>query len=322
MIKFANWLNYFLTWFVIVNSFCINGLDIKRSTTCVQLIYTTIVDYYYYCYYYTRCCWTKNTCKLVLEDKFTSTCPCPRTPGHCPWITKYSKIVREFSFCIQSVMYDHMKSIKLVTASLPPCMRIRQIMSYLPMSDAIYWLKANRKLGVINRTITNKSRYILLNLYKSIVRPHLEYCTAAWSPHYIKDKDLLERIQTRFTRMIPELRIKLVDIGRKTGTCWSDRGVQYDAWFIGCKIWIIFLSWTTINVQEVTPLTRANWPRNGSEQIYVNISLLKELLLTCGTVLMNKLLVLAVSTVLNAIFNDSGVTMKMGLSWYTCVRWP
>ena len=34
----------------------------------------------------------------------------------------------------------------------------------------------------------------------------LEYCISAWSPHYVKDKELLERIQHRFTRMIPELR--------------------------------------------------------------------------------------------------------------------
>ena len=39
----------------------------------------------------------------------------------------------------------------------------------------------------------------------------------------------------------------------------------------------------------------------------VNTSLLKELLM-CGTVLMNKLLVLAVSSVSKAIFSDSGVT--------------
>jgi len=46
---------------------------------------------------------------------------------------------------------------------------------------------------------------IMLRLYKSLVRPHLEYCTAAWSPHYCKDKELIERVQRRFTRMIPDL---------------------------------------------------------------------------------------------------------------------
>ena len=49
-------------------------------------------------------------------------------------------------------------------------------------------------------------RKILVKLYKSLVRPHLEYCTAACSPHYSKDKDLLERIQHRFTRMVPRLK--------------------------------------------------------------------------------------------------------------------
>jgi len=65
---------------------------------------------------------------------------------------------------------------------------------------------ANRILGDINRSIVYKSRNILLNLYKLLVRPHLEYCTVAWSPHYVKDKEQLERVQRRFTRMIPELK--------------------------------------------------------------------------------------------------------------------
>jgi len=47
---------------------------------------------------------------------------------------------------------------------------------------------------------------IMLRLYKSLIRPHLEYCTAAWSPHYCKDKELIERVQKRFTRMIPDLK--------------------------------------------------------------------------------------------------------------------
>ena len=61
-------------------------------------------------------------------------------------------------------------------------------------------------LGMINRTILYKSPSVMLNLYKTLVRPHLEYCVSAWSPQYKKDKELLERIQHRFTRMIGELR--------------------------------------------------------------------------------------------------------------------
>ena len=66
--------------------------------------------------------------------------------------------------------------------------------------------KANRVLGMIRRTISNKDERIMVSLYKSLVRPHLEYCVSAWSPHYNKDKDLLERIQHRFTRMVIGLR--------------------------------------------------------------------------------------------------------------------
>jgi len=63
--------------------------------------------------------------------------------------------------------------------------------------------KANRMLGLLKRMTDNKTLQIMLSLYKSLVRPHVEYCVSAWSPHYIKDKDILERIQNRFTRLIP-----------------------------------------------------------------------------------------------------------------------
>jgi len=36
-----------------------------------------------------------------------------------------------------------------------------------------------------------------------MVRPQLEYCVSVWSPYYEKDKILLERVQHRFTRLIP-----------------------------------------------------------------------------------------------------------------------
>ena len=56
------------------------------------------------------------------------------------------------------------------------------------------YLKANRMLGLIKRTIVNKDPDIMVRLYKTLVRPHVEYCTAAWSPYYQKDKDLIEKI--------------------------------------------------------------------------------------------------------------------------------
>jgi ribonuclease P/MRP protein subunit RPP40 len=68
------------------------------------------------------------------------------------------------------------------------------------------YCKANRMLGLVSRTIRYRNPAVLLNLYKSIVRPHLEYCSVAWSPHYSKDKILLERVQHRFTRLFPNLR--------------------------------------------------------------------------------------------------------------------
>ena len=58
---------------------------------------------------------------------------------------------------------------------------------------------------MIKRTISYKKPEIMVRLYKTLVRPHLEYCVSAWSPHYIKDKELLERVQHRFTRMIKEV---------------------------------------------------------------------------------------------------------------------
>jgi hypothetical protein len=65
--------------------------------------------------------------------------------------------------------------------------------------------KGNRAVGQIKRTISNKSKDIVVPLYKSLVRPHLEYCVQAWSPYLKKDIAVLEKVQRRATRMIPEL---------------------------------------------------------------------------------------------------------------------
>ena len=63
---------------------------------------------------------------------------------------------------------------------------------------------ANSILGLIRRTIQNKSKNIILQLYKGLVRPKLEYCVQAWRPFLKGDIEKLEKVQRRATKMIEE----------------------------------------------------------------------------------------------------------------------
>jgi Reverse transcriptase (RNA-dependent DNA polymerase) len=65
--------------------------------------------------------------------------------------------------------------------------------------------KAYGMLGLIKRNFRYMSRNCLVMVYKAIVRSHLEYADAVWCPVKREDVDNLERVQKRFTKIIPEL---------------------------------------------------------------------------------------------------------------------
>eukprot|EP00061_Rhincodon_typus_P017547 g46281.t1 len=53
-------------------------------------------------------------------------------------------------------------------------------------------------------SIEYKSWQVMYKLYKTLVKPHLKYCMQFWLPHYQKDVDTLETVQTRFIRVSEE----------------------------------------------------------------------------------------------------------------------
>jgi hypothetical protein len=81
--------------------------------------------------------------------------------------------------------------------------------------------KANQILGLIYRTIASRNSDIIIRLYKSLVRPHLDYCIQAWRPYLKKDMDVMEKVQRRVTRMIEgfkglEYGVRLKKVGLTT----------------------------------------------------------------------------------------------------------
>ena len=63
--------------------------------------------------------------------------------------------------------------------------------------------KANSTMGIIRWTIDHLDRRTFTQLYKSLVRPHLEVSNSAWFPYKKQDIELIESVQRTATRQIP-----------------------------------------------------------------------------------------------------------------------
>ena len=76
--------------------------------------------------------------------------------------------------------------------------------------------RANRVLGMIRISFACLNIQMFLDMYTALVRPLLEYCVQVWSPYKIGQIKLLERVQRRATRLVPQLK----------DLCYDDRLAQ------------------------------------------------------------------------------------------------
>ena len=65
---------------------------------------------------------------------------------------------------------------------------------------------ANQTLGLISRSFHYRTKSMLVPLYKTLVRPKLEFASAAWNPWLEKDIESLEKVQRRLIRMLSDVR--------------------------------------------------------------------------------------------------------------------
>ena len=68
--------------------------------------------------------------------------------------------------------------------------------------------KGNQILALIRKSFRKVDRTTLPVLYKTLVRPLLEYGNLAWGPFNRQDQNMLERVQRRATRMVPRIQHK------------------------------------------------------------------------------------------------------------------
>ena len=65
--------------------------------------------------------------------------------------------------------------------------------------------KARQKSGWLFRTFYSRNTIFLRQMFKSLVQPHLDYCSQLWSPSEGPNLDKVEKVLKDFTKRIPEL---------------------------------------------------------------------------------------------------------------------
>ena len=65
--------------------------------------------------------------------------------------------------------------------------------------------KANKILGIVRRSFDYLTNKMFVQLYKSLVRPHLEYNHCVWDPHFKYLRQDIENVQKRATKLLGRL---------------------------------------------------------------------------------------------------------------------
>ena len=101
---------------------------------------------------------------------------------------KRSPPVKKYTFC--GVELEEVEEITYLGITLTSKLKWDQHVSSVSS-------KASKVLGVVRQNLHICPRSVRETAYKTLVRPTLEYGSAAWDPYYDKDIKKLERVQRK-----------------------------------------------------------------------------------------------------------------------------
>ena len=154
--------------------------------------------------------------------------------------------------------------------------------------------KANQMLGMMRRSFTFLDAHTFKKLFISIVRPHLEYCAVVHQPRLAKDKQMIENVLRRASKMIPGLnnlpynqRLMRLQIPSMQYRLHEVTSSKYLNGFIHITIVVHYLHLKIdLSPEVINTSSRNNLPILISESISLRLELL-----TNGTLSLTKLFV-------------------------------
>ncbi len=126
--------------------------------------------------------------------------------------------------------------------------------------------KANQVTGIIKRSFSYIDKDMFLKLYKTIIRPQIEYANVIWHPQYKRQSILLEKVQKRATKMVKDIQHltytdRLIALDLPTVKYRQTRGDLIQTYKIIHNI-------DNIDSQNFFTMTNDNTRRNGELKLY------------------------------------------------------
>lgn len=127
--------------------------------------------------------------------------------------------------------------------------------------------KANQMLGIIRRSFSYLDKDVFLKLYKSFVRPHLEYANAIWFPYLKRQSSQIERVQRRATKILKECKNKTYEERLEYLNLHSLKGRRIRGDLI--QTYKIFNGIDDVPMDSLFPIAQYTNTRNADSKIFI-----------------------------------------------------